>query len=62
MMDYTKAASETDRKIEGCSILSSMEIMFPKMEEVSLGSHAAEKKMNLFKKRRATTDVDRVLR
>lgn len=45
MMDYIKAASETDRKIEGCSILSSMEIMFPKMEEVSLGSHAAERKM-----------------
>lgn len=46
MMYYIKAASETDRKIEGCSILSSMEIMFPKMEEVSLGSHAAERKMN----------------
>lgn len=34
-----KAAGESDR-IKNCSILSHMGIMFSKMEEVSLGSHA----------------------
>ena len=60
LIDYIKAASEIDRKIEVCSILSSMGIIFPKMKEVSHGSQAMrdrEKWINLYKKRGAITGV-----